>query len=116
MEGYLFGWIIFSLIAGVFGSTRKIGFGSTFFLSLILSPLIGFIIALASKSTQDEASDKKSIELQEMQLESLNKITNSETRKPKSIVDELEKLTKLRDDGSISQDEFETLKTKIIHD
>jgi hypothetical protein len=44
-----FGWIILSIIIGFVGSGRKIGFWGTFFLSLVLSPLIGLIFALISK-------------------------------------------------------------------
>ncbi len=43
-----FGWIIFSFVAGSIGSDRKIGFATTFLLSLFLSPLIGLIIAFNS--------------------------------------------------------------------
>ncbi len=42
-------WIIFAIVVGVLGKDRKIGGGAAFFLSLILSPLIGLIITLASE-------------------------------------------------------------------
>lgn len=46
-------WALFSAIVGYFGSSRKTGFWGAFILSLILSPLIGFIITLISgKSTE----------------------------------------------------------------
>jgi len=41
-------WIIFSFVAGAVGANRKIGFAATFILSLLLSPLIGLILAFAS--------------------------------------------------------------------
>jgi len=41
-------WLIFSFLAGYIGVSRKIGFWSAFFISIFLSPLIGFIITFAS--------------------------------------------------------------------
>jgi len=41
-------WIVLSIVAGSIGAGRKIGFAGAFLLSLLLSPLIGIIIALVS--------------------------------------------------------------------
>jgi tetratricopeptide (TPR) repeat protein len=41
-------WIILSFIIAFIGSDRKIGYGGTLLLSLLLSPIIGAIFALAS--------------------------------------------------------------------
>lgn len=46
---YIIGWIVFSLVAGAVGRGRQIGFWGAFLLSIFLSPLIGLIIAFASK-------------------------------------------------------------------
>jgi len=50
---YFFSWIILSFVAGSVGATRKIGFLSTFFVSLVLSPLVGFIVAFNSDKVPD---------------------------------------------------------------
>lgn len=42
-------WVILSAIVGLAGSSKKIGFGGAFALSLLLSPVIGLIIALLDK-------------------------------------------------------------------
>jgi len=55
-------WFILSLIVGFMGSGRKIGFFGGFMLSLLVSPLIGFIIVIASPSELDVAVKKKYIE------------------------------------------------------
>ncbi|MDT0646327.1 SHOCT domain-containing protein [Zunongwangia sp. F260] len=51
-------WIIFSFLIGAIASNKKVGFWGGTFLSLLLSPLIGLIIALVSseKSTKSEAT------------------------------------------------------------
>jgi hypothetical protein len=45
-------WIVFALIVGAIGKDKKIGFAGAFFLSLLLSPIIGLIIALVSSSPE----------------------------------------------------------------
>lgn len=52
-----FGWIILSFIVAFIGSDRKIGYGGTLLLSLLLSPLIGAIFALASQRKPQNVGD-----------------------------------------------------------
>jgi len=42
-------WIIISFFVAMAGSNKRIGYWGTFFLSILLSPLIGLIIALVSE-------------------------------------------------------------------
>lgn len=44
----IFGWVILSFIVAFIGSDRKIGYGGTLLLSLLLSPIIGALFAIAS--------------------------------------------------------------------
>jgi hypothetical protein len=83
-----FTWIIASFVVGIIGGNRKIGFWTTFFISLILSPLIGLIFVLVSKDSDEVQKN--------------------------SITDEIEKSQKLRNNNSISEYEFIRLKNKII--
>ena len=41
-------WILFSVLIGLIGKGKKIGFGLSFLWSILLSPLIGLIIVLVS--------------------------------------------------------------------
>lgn len=50
--GIFIGWIFLSFIIAFIGRDRKIGYGGTFILSLLLSPIIGAIFALASQRVQ----------------------------------------------------------------
>jgi hypothetical protein len=45
---WVFLWIALSFIVGFFGSGKRVGYWGAFFLSLLLSPLIGLIIAILS--------------------------------------------------------------------
>ena len=112
---FLFGWIIFSFVVGFVGSGRKIGFFGAFILSLLLSPVIGLIIALISKDEADEAYKEKVLSVQKDQQEALKKISEIDNKKSISIADELEKLKILRDDKLITEDEFQNLKNRLLN-
>jgi len=111
----IFGWFILSVIVGVIGSGRNIGFFGAFFLSLILSPLIGIIITLISKSPEDEDYKKKVLKTQIAQTAALKKLSSKSSESKLSIADEIKKLEQLKNDKLISEEEFNTLRQKIIN-
>lgn len=43
------GWLLLSILVGAIGSNRRIGFGVAFIVALLLSPLVGLIVALLSR-------------------------------------------------------------------
>ncbi len=43
---FIAGWIIFSLIAGLMGSSKRMGFWGTFLSSLLISPLVTILFLL----------------------------------------------------------------------
>jgi phosphate/sulfate permease len=114
----ILGWIIFSFVVGFVGSGRNIGFWGAFFLSLILSPIIGLIIALVSKDKAQESYKQEILKTQKKQHEMLQQMQKTQvTSVPVSnisIADQLEKLKKLKEENYISEDEFQNLKDKII--
>lgn len=111
------GWLIFSFVAGIIGSGRKIGFWGAFLLSIILSPLIGLIFALVSKSKETEEYDKRMLEAQRRQQEALYMISQEKQINPSSlsITYELEKLVELKNDNIISEDEYQIFKDKLLN-
>ena len=115
--GIFSGWFFFSIIVGFIGIGRRIGFLGAFGLSLLLSPLIGIIITLASKNEADEAYKAKILNAQQSQQEALNKLSQSKQASfsTQSIADELEKLKKLRNENLISEDEFKRLRARLIN-
>ncbi len=92
-------WIVFAIVAGVVGSGRNIGFWGAFLLSLVLSPLIGLIIAFASARTEPEK---------------VIPVNPAGTTLNTSVTEELIKLKKLLDDGVITKDEFDMQKYKLL--
>lgn len=111
MEIFL-GWLCLSLFVGLFGANRKIGFGGAFVLSLIFSPLIGFIVTIVSKTLTQVESDEKILEVANEQLDVLSQLKDNNVL---SVADEIEKLRKLKEDGLIDDEEFRVLKNKLIN-
>jgi hypothetical protein len=105
-------WIIFSILIGIIGSNRKIGFGGAFFLSLLLSPLIGLIFTLVSKSLAAEKFEQELLQTQKMQQKTMEKITNQNLN---TITEDLRKIKDLLDNGILNSEEYEKMKKTIIN-
>lgn len=65
-----FFWLVLSIIVGVIGGKRTLGFGWALFWSLILSPVIGLIIALCYPS-------KESVEYKERMLREMRDLKDA---------------------------------------
>lgn len=94
-------WGVASLIIGFVGEKKTIGFFGAFFVSLLLSPIIGLVITMLSK---DKAQLQKEQALINMAL-TTNQI---------SVAEEIGKLADLKERGLITQDEFDNQKEKIL--
>jgi hypothetical protein len=104
-------WFILALVVGFIGERRKIGFWSAFLLSLLLSPLIGGIFALVSKSKQQAAYEAAMYKQQQAQTAALEEMKNA----PKAnIADELDRLRAMMEAGTITAEEYEAGKKKIL--
>lgn len=101
------GWIIFSLAVGAIGANRNIGFGGAFFLSLFLSPVIGLIFTLVSKSDDQIKFETELLSNAKKQTEGILNAGG------KSFTDELFKLKSLLDSGLITREEFEIEKENL---
>lgn len=84
-------WFILSCMAAWLGDKRKIGGAWAFVLSLLLSPVIGFIACLIS--------------------DPLNKPNVPQSS---SLAKEIEHLNDLKVKGVISEEEFNNMKNKLI--
>lgn len=108
-------WVIFSFVAGAVGSGRKVGFLGAFLLSIILSPFIGLIIAFSSKNKNTDKFEKSMLELEtQKKYQEMLKQRNQENKRM-SLTEELEKIKTLKENGFITDEEYQKLKTKIIN-
>ena len=106
MEAFLL-YVFFALIVAWLGSATTLGFGSTFLLSLLLTPVVGFLIMLFYPS-------KKPRQLQISEQQKQTKILQQLNTSSVSIADEIEKLKRQLDTGVITENEFNQLKARLI--
>ncbi len=91
-------WIVLSLLLGAAGSERQIGFVGAFFLSLLLSPILGALFVLMS--------EKKSTVQHRKKLETLLEKTPT--------AEDLEKMIRLHDEGKITAEELAAFKKRML--
>jgi phosphate/sulfate permease len=104
-------WLIGACIAAYVGSDRKIGGGWVFLWSLILSPVVGLIIAFSSDKISDVKRQEEIAELQKTQLSNLESMRKqNEVSKTKELIE----AKGLLDSGAISKEDYEVLKNKIL--
>lgn len=102
----IIGWIVFSLIVGTIGTERKIGFWGAFLLSLVLSPIIGLILALISEKKNPTPTKVEVINQTDQPL--------SAPAPAESQADQLTKWKALLDSGAITQIEYDQKKAEIL--
>lgn len=105
----LISYLILCLLVGYMASGTTLGFVSGFLLSILLTPIIGFIITLlypVKKATQ------KSINEQSMQTKTPVQVAG------KSPIDEvkekLQKLEEMKKENLITESEYEELRKKAL--
>lgn len=103
-----FGWFFLSLIVASIGSSKEIGFWGSFFLSLLLSPLIGLIIVLVSKPKRQNIN----VAVNQTSVTSQQAVNHNTPMY--SAVDEIKKLKDLLDSGALTQSEFDEQKRRIL--
>lgn len=109
MEVLIFFYLFLAFaVAFVFGTARTIGFWNSFLLSLLLSPVLGLIISLFFPTTESANRQKEMLETQKSTLAAINQ------NKTNGIASELEKLVTLKDQGHITEAEYNDMKFKLL--
>jgi hypothetical protein len=94
---FLFYFLISFVLAKNIGEKKQIGFGGTFLICLLLSPVIGGIISYLSK-------DKETADLQKKAL-----VNQSE-----DLSSKIERLARLKEKGLLTDDEFQRAKSELL--
>lgn len=108
---YLF-WILISFGVAYFGDSRKIGFGWALFWSLLLSPIVGFAIVMASDrkgSYEEELARLQGTKKSDVAVPVAPVIMPGST-----IADQLGQLKSLLDSGALTQEEYDAAKSKVL--
>jgi phosphate/sulfate permease len=109
----LIAWIIGSVIIGFIGSDRSIGFWGAFFLSLLLSPLIGVLITLFSETNSSKVYKKKQMKIQQDILK-VAKGESIDDKLKKTKEERLVELVDLKSKGLITDQEYKESRKKIL--
>lgn len=113
----IFVWLFFASLVGIFANSRDRSFIGFFALSIILSPVLGFIIVLVMPNKAEEkAKDLRRREEHEQQLESIRAISRAggASQAPSSVADEIAKLAALRAQGALTDSEFQSQKKALL--
>ncbi len=102
-------WVTLSLIVGIMGNKREIGFIGAFIISLIFSPLIGGIITSFSK-IQDQEAYLANL-LLDQHAQAWQELRNHHTP---FLADELERLKGFREQGVLTEEEYQSAKRKAV--
>lgn len=102
-------WIILSFVVAWIGADRRIGCWMGFVISILLSPLVGFIFVLISKSKSEIEKEEKILNVQLEQKELLEKLNDK-----KDISTQLNELVSLRDNGILTEEEYTKAKSKLL--
>lgn len=106
-------WLLISLVADIFRSRDLSGWAKALWtLLIIVTPLLGALIYLIARG---EGMAERNAEERSRREEAFRGYVREAAGEPgPSVADELTKLAQLRDAGTISAEEFESQKAKLL--
>jgi len=94
-------WVILSVVVANLGDSKTIGYWGSLLISLFFSPIIGLLFVIASS----DKAKRIGLHAPAIKLDYLKA----------NYINELKELAKLRDEGVITQEEFEIKKAEILN-
>jgi hypothetical protein len=95
----LIDFFISGMVAAIIGDKKQMGFAGTFILCMLLSPVIGGVIAYLSKDKEIADLEKKTL------------LRSSED----DTISKLERLADLKASGALTEEEYQQQKSKILN-
>jgi signal transduction histidine kinase len=105
-------WLLISLIADIFRSRDLSGWLKALWILFIIVPLLGALVYLIARGAGMADRTAEEYQAREQAFRDYVKDTASDGKT--SVAEELTKLAQLRDAGTISADEFEAQKAKLL--
>lgn len=104
-------WVLFSVVTDIFRNERVGGFGKALWmLFVVFLPVLGVLSYLIAEG---DNMTRRSVQ-QAQAIQDANKAYIREAAGATSVADELTKLAELRDAGTLSADEFEAQKARLL--
>ena len=108
-------WLLFSVFSDIFRSRDMSGWSKALWsLFIIIVPLLGTLIYLIARGGGMAERTAEAAERREEQVRDYVQRVAADAGPTVSAADELAKLAQLRDAGTITADEFETQKAKLL--
>lgn len=105
-------WLLFSVFGDIFRSRDLSGWAKALWtLFIIVLPLLGVLIYLVARGA---GMAERTVEARQRHDEALRAYIREAAEPAPSTADELTKLATLRDAGTITADEFEAQKAKLL--
>ncbi|MEN8234102.1 MAG: SHOCT domain-containing protein [Actinomycetota bacterium] len=102
-------WLLISIFGDIFRSDMSGWFKALWVVFVIVLPLLGVLIYLiANGGKMQERTVKEAAAIQQAQEDYIRNVAGAST------ADEIEKLSKLHDDGKLTDDEFAAQKAKLL--
>ncbi len=113
---FMFIWIFVALLADIFRDHEMSGWGkAAWILLLVIFPLIGCLIYVIVRGpSMAQRSAKQAADAQAQFDDYIRQAAASTGGGGSSPVDELHKLAALRDNGTITEEEFQTMKARVV--
>ena len=116
MIGLVILWIILSYLCGIFAKNKGYSFWTYFLISLIITPIVGFIGVLVSPKNEPEPKNMEDYNrlINEKNSADMQNKKENDNSAQLFVADEILKLSKLKDEGIITGDEFEVKKKQLL--
>lgn len=102
---FFFLWLCFAAIVGAIATDKAMGFWGGFLWSVFLSPLIGLIIVLLSKSKTQQA----------IEVGMINQLSQKPPmQSSKTVTEQLTELEDLKSKNLVTEAEYQKMRIKIM--
>ena len=109
----LFIWVFIMIVSDLFRDhTLSGGAKAVWVLALIIFPLVGSLVYLIARG--QGMAERSAAQQQHARAELDDYIRSTAAAGGTGVADELARLAQLRDNGTISEDEFQTMKARIV--
>ena len=104
-------WLLITIFADIFRSEMSGGAKALWVIFVIILPFLGVLVYLISQGDKmGQRAAKQAADMEASQREYIQSVAGSGG----GSADELAKLAKLRDDGVLSEEEFQAQKAKML--
>lgn len=109
----LFIWVFIAIISDLFRDHTMSGWGKALWvIALIIFPLVGSLIYLIARGSG--MSERSAAQARAAQQQFDSYVRETAASSGAGPVDDLTRLSQLRDSGTITSEEFETMKARIV--